>query len=628
MRSETMMDDPLILSLKTAAALSLVAVIFVSLNISAGILLPNAKMDLTERELHTLSEGAKNLIHQMERPVTLRLFFSKRQAAQYPALLAQGERTARMLRQMASLSNGKIKLQILDPEPFSEEEDRAIAYGMRGIASKDGALLYFGLYGANDRLGQEAIPFFSPAREDYQEYDMARLIEALGSAEKKTIGLATSLPFDTGAGGLPAAMEGRAKPFAIYQEMRERFDLTFLEQEFREIPKRVQILIIAHPKPLSEATLYAIDQFLMRGGRLLLFLDPWSELSLVSSQGRTLRGSRRQSDLKPLLQSWGILYSPKEVVADRGRAMQVAEGGDPRNPLAQYVLWLALEGESIAKDPITRDLDIIHLASAGRLKVSENYKGAFHPLLTSSKDSAILPPPSALKSAQPRDLLENFVPSGENHILAARFSGPFQSAFAKAPSDMKPNQEALPQAPLPDHIARTEKGEIIIFADADLFDDRFWVVREASPAGDILQPIADNAKIVMNAMDWLTGSETLIALRAREKARRPFLKMRDLQRQAEKRYLAQARALERQVAEIERNIREGARTADSSSAMRAALLRSRRALRETRRELRADREKLRARLLFLNIALAPSLVIAAALLAALWRRRQSRLPPP
>ena len=620
--------------LRAAADLLLIAVIVISLNISAGIFFRGARIDLTERNLYSLAEGAKRLISQMERKITIRLFFSKRLAASYPALFAQGERVADLLRQMAALSDGKIALEIIDPEPFSAEEDRAIAYGVRGIPTREGELLYFGLHGVSAFGGEERIPFFSPMREDYQQYDIARLIEALARPRKEALGLVTSLPFDTGAGGLPAAMEGRAKPFALYQEMRERFDLTFLEQDFRVVPDRLRVLMVAHPKPLSEATLYAIDQFVMRGGRLLLFLDPWSELSLVSSGGELLRGSRRQSDLKPLLESWGILYSPEEVVADRARAMRVAAGGDPRDPLADYVLWLALEGESIGRDAITSQLDRVHLASAGRLRAAPDYQGAVHPLLMSSADSAILPPPASLKSASPRALLESFAPQGERHILAARFSGSFKSAFAKPPPDPAEKPDALAEAPRPDPIARTAEGEIVIFADSDLFDDRFWVAREAFPTGEALRPIADNGKIVMNAIDWLMGSDALIALRARERARRPFLKMEELRQRAEERYRAEERALEKRVAEIEKAISDNARegegrldagrldAAAAASDMRAALLKSRRALRDVRGKLRADMENLANRLLFLNIALTPFLVLAAALLLTLWRRRR------
>jgi ABC-type uncharacterized transport system involved in gliding motility auxiliary subunit len=307
----------------TVAGIVLAVVLFVALNLFGGLSLRDAKLDLTEGRQFTLSEGTTSLLAKVEEPVTLRLYVSRALRDANPFLGSYADRVHDLLRTYADASNGRITVEHIDPEPFSTEEDRAVGFGLQAI-SADGTGAtngYFGIAGTNSTDDVDVIPVLSPERESFLEYDLTRMVYNLASPEKPVVALLSSLPL----GGDPAR---EYRPWAVLQELQQFFDVRTLGGEVTRVEDDVDALLLVHPQALSEATLYAIDQFVMRGGKVMAFLDPHSETQAATQQPGM--GADTFSTLDRLLPAWGIEFDPQRVVADPGLARQVVYPGGGR----------------------------------------------------------------------------------------------------------------------------------------------------------------------------------------------------------------------------------------------------------------------------------------------------------
>jgi gliding motility-associatede transport system auxiliary component len=629
------------------ATLVLLAIFFVAVNLFSNISFRTSRIDLTQSSLFTLSDGTRNLLLELEEPVTLRFFFSESLATDFPRIRTYAGRVRDVLEEMRSYSNGNLVLEVIDPEPFSEQEDRAMSLGLKGAPTTEGEVIYFGLAGTNLVDGIEAIPFFTDEREEYLEYDIARLVQNLTRPEKPILGIVTNLPLDTGAGGLMAAMRGESQSFMLYNELLDRFTLEFLEQDFDRVPNSVSVLMVAHPKPLDEQTLYAIDQFMLRGGRALVFLDPHSEVSLTSgANGQPVQGYTEASSLDRLMKSWGVDLDPTLVIGDRGNAQRVQAGFDARRQMSDYIVWMALGADDMNReDVVTANIDRLNLGTVGNLVPRADATTSFTPVMSSSDDAMLLDLEFVKTGPTPDALLRQFEATGERYVVAARVVGPLVSSFPDGAPEAPDREGGLPvsiEGPGP-HLERsTEDANIIIVADSEIFDDRFWVQTQSYLGERIARPIADNATFILNAVDNLMGSNDLISLRAREKSDRPFLVVDELRREAETNYLAQEEALQAKIAETESRLAslqtrapEGADPSEFLSESEAAEIRqfraelgqSRAALRDVQRNLRRGIEDLGSRVRFINVALMPLLIGALALVLAFFRskRRKARV---
>lgn len=631
-------------------ALALAVVLFVSLNIAASSFFRAARVDLTDKGLFTVSEGTREVLRNLKEPITLRFFFSNRIAADYAQIQAYGERVRDLLREYQAIAGAKLRVEEIDPEPFSEDEDRALALGITAAPTREGKTIYFGLVGANTIDGQEVLSYLSQDREQYLEYDLTSLIARLDAEKKPTLGLVTNLPLDTGPGGLMAAMQGRSQPYMIYEQITQSFDVEFLEQDFRSISSDIDALLIAHPKALAPHTLYAIDQFVMRGGRVLAFVDPISEISQTASEsGNPLAGSTFSSDLNPLLKAWGIDYDPNLVVADRLRAQRV-QYGRSGGQIIDYILWLGLQAADFdPSDIVTSALQVLNVGTAGVLKQAEGATTTFVPLMRSSSEAMTMPADEVRGQSDPPSLLARFLPTGERYVIAARVSGPVTSAYPDGPpKEETASEEGAPppeaQAPLPAHIPESAMpANIIVMADSDVFDDRFWVQVQQFLGQRMAVPIADNAAFVLNAAENLLGSSALISLRTRASSTRPFDVVDGLRRRAETRYLAEQQRLEAKLSETQARIDELQRTARPDGSNTGAVLTpeqeaeidrflmeraaTRGELRGVQRELTREIESLGTMLAIVNIALMPLVVAGIAIALAVLRgqRRRQRL---
>jgi ABC-type uncharacterized transport system involved in gliding motility auxiliary subunit len=386
---------------------------------------------------------------------------------------------------------------------------------------------------------------------------------------------------------------------------------------------------LAHPRPLSDIQAYAVDQFVMRGGRVIAFLDPQSEVSLTAGpNGEPLRGYSEQSDMPILMRQWGVQMLPDMIVADRKRAQRVAAGRDARRALTDYILWMGLGPEEMnGDDPVTGNIDRLNIGTVGALRPLDGASTSFTPLVTSSDAAGLMTRDYVLSAPTPDALQRRFAIGEVPYTIAARLAGPIVSAFDGPPEGKTEKGDRARQE---DHLDSTAAGNIIVFADSDFFDDRFWVSEQNYLGQRFGVPIADNGKFLLNAVENLMGSNDLISLRGREKAARPFTRIDDLRRAAEAEYLAEQQNLVARIeaaqAELDR-LEQGAQLAEADKAARAyraELLQARKALRRVQGDLRRDIEALEGRLTWANIVIMPLLMAALALLLA-WRQRRQRL---
>jgi ABC-type uncharacterized transport system involved in gliding motility auxiliary subunit len=640
-------------SRRTLALLSLASalVLFVSVNVIAGHVLRSARIDLTSGRIYTLSEGTARTIAEIQEPITLRYYFSRRLGDEIPSYGIYAQRVRETLEEYAARAKGKIDLQVIDPEPFSPDEDRAVALGLQGVPLEQGGeKVYFGLAATNSTDDQELIPFFQPERERFLEYDLTKMIHSIARPKKTVVGLVTALPME---GDFAAALQGQPlRPYAIVSQLRQLYELRTISTEFDKVEPDIDVLLIAHPQGLSDKTLYAIDQFVLGGGRALVFVDPHSETQQMHPNRYAPPGGPSDSNLEPLFKAWGVELEPKVVVGDRQAARKVNIGSSVSPMPLNYVAWLQLKDNALNHDDlVTGDLDQINMASAGVLKPVKDAKTSFVPLIQTSADAEEIPVDKVEGMPDVAGLLDDFKPTGERYTLAARISGPAQTAFPDGPPKPKEEQKSSEAPPAADAAKKDDPAKadetpqlkeakqpinVIVVADTDVLDDRFWAQTSDFFGQQVVVPTASNGDFVANALEVLAGGNDLISLRSRGTAARPFVVVDRIQRAAEAQNRANEKALEDKLKATEDKIKdiqqnkEGAvtLTAEQSQAIdnfRGEMLRTRQQLRVVQRALRQDIDHLKAELEFFDIAFIPILVgIVAVVLGAVRINRRKR----
>lgn len=611
------------------AAIVLAAVLFVGVNIAVDASITTARLDLTEAGRFTLSHGTRHIIAGLQEPITLKFFYSKKVAADYAETRAYADRVRDLLHEYAALSHGKIILEEVDPEAYTPAEDEATSDGLTAAPTDSGDAVYFGLAGTNRIDGKEVIPYFTPDREAYLEYDLSSLIYRLATPKKPKLAIVTSLPLDTGIGGLQAVMQGTSQPFAAYQELAQTYDTTMLGANFTAIPEGTDVLMIVQPGELSDQQTYAIDQFVLKGGRALVFVDPYSELAASANSGEPYSTPPQTSSSLPrLFQAWGLGFYANKVIGDLTLAqrVQTSQSGEP----ARYPVWLHLDHERFdARDPITANLQVLNLASAGALFPRKDATTHFATLVVSSGQASLLDVSQMQMNARPEDLMDAITPAGKPFAIAARVSGPAKTAFPDGPPGGIGGAEIKSAANI----------DVVVMADTDIFDNRFWVRIGTLYGKQVAAPFADNGAFVMNAVENLMGSSDLISLRTRATDDRPFTVVRALQAQAESQYQQEAQALQQRLTDAQQrlhDLQQGQGAKGDNVALtpqqqgeierfKRELIQTREQLREVQHNLRKDIDLLGEFLAFVNIAFVPLLVAGFALvLAALRRRRRAR----
>jgi ABC-type uncharacterized transport system involved in gliding motility auxiliary subunit len=623
----------------SAAALGLAALLFIALNVFSQAVLHNARLDLTADRLYTLSPGTRNILAGLKEPVTLRLFFSERLTAAAPSLRTYAQRVRELLEAYANQAGGMIRLEVIDPEPFSDAEDRAVQAGIQGAAldQTSGQSAYFGLVGTNSTDHQEVIPFFQQERERFLEYDLTKLVYTLTDPKKPVVGVLSDMDLTYGPGGVMAAMRGDTGGYAFLRQLRQLFDVRILKTDLQAIEKDISVLLIARPQKLTESALYAVDQYLLGGGKALVLVDPWVESvsDAPGPGGMPAAPVPHAATLPKLFAAWGLELDEQSFVADPKLAIRVTSGEGGRRRALPYPAWLALTASEMSRDDVvSADLTGLNLASAGALRKAKDSPLTLTPLLLSSPQAQMLPVAKLAGPPEPEAMLAGLPPTGgEARILAARVSGTLRTAFPDGPPGTKAEGEK------PVHLTKsTGPVNLIVVADTDLLEDRFWAQEQNFLGQRIVVPFAGNADLVANALDNLSGSGDLIGLRGRSGSARPFLAVEELRRSASQQFLAREQALRKKLEQTEKQIQDlQSKTKAGSSALlsaeeqsaverfRAEVLQTRKELREVQRNLNRDIDRLEASLKGINIGLMPLLVAGYAIGIAGWRVRRRRL---
>jgi ABC-type uncharacterized transport system involved in gliding motility auxiliary subunit len=603
--------------------LVLAGVLFVSLNTFSALSLSGKQLDLTASRQYTLSDGTTKLLARLPEPVTLRLYVSKTVRDTNPFLASYAARVRDLLETYAQRSDGKLQVDYIDPEPFSQAEDRAVGFGLQAITLDNGGTTgYFGIAGTNSTDDVDTIPVLSPDREKFLEYDLTRLVYNLANPEKPQVAMISGLPLN----GDPAS---QYHPWQIYTELGQFYDIHWMDGDIASFGKDIKLLVVVFPQKLPEKTLYAIDQFVLGGGKAMIFVDPQSEAAAMRQQQQQMPGPMA-SDLEPLLEAWGVQMVQGKVVGDPQYARQVQFPSGGQTQIVDYLPWLSLDRTAFADDPAVAQLNRINVETAGILEPLKGATTTFTPLIHSSAQAQEIPVDKVAMYPDPPALLRGFKPGGKELVMAARITGPAKSAFAgDLPKGVEAGKDRLTQS----------KGPIAVevVADTDMLDDRSWLASQAAFGQDAQIPVADNASFVANSLDYLNGSEVLAGLRGRQVTMRPFTRIVAIHRRAQEAYQAKEQDLMQKLGTLQDKLSKlqvgGEATAASIvsadqqkeiDGFKSQLLDTREQLRQVQHALQQDIESLRSRVRFLDIAAVPILVAIFAIGLALVRRFRYR----
>ncbi|MBL9150446.1 MAG: Gldg family protein [Phycisphaerae bacterium] len=621
-------------------AIVAVAAGLVALNTVLAFTLRSARLDLTQERLYTLSPGVKELVRNLDENVRVHLYWSESVATDLPQYRTLAERVYEFLDELAAASGGKVVLRRVDPKPFSEEEDAARAAGL-AVQPVDGTgkslTLGVVIEGPTDKV--EVIPTIGPEDESLLEYEIARRIVSVARGSKPVVAVLSSIPetppFD------PRNPAARGGPPLIIEQLRALFDVRYVDLPADVppiLPEGTSALILVQPRDWSEATLRTIDAWAVAGKPILALVDPWCETdpSVRANAGGAPAGTT--FNLGALLASWGIELAGDAgvnggapvplVVGDETFATRVQARSQAGTAMQlAYLPWLSLTKGSLVKDdPIAGSLNAINIMSAGSIRKTPSATTTVSPILVSTERSELIPTMKLGLFGQPDQLLKDFKPSGQKQWLAVRVSGPITSAF-----------------PAADGAPASGNANIVVIADADFLQNDTWV-QEQRIGGQTVgySAFADNAGLVVNAVETLAGNRTLADLRSRGEYRRPFDKVEEIRRTAEANYLLEEERLQREIEETQRRIsqlqrdRGGGTNALVLSPEQQAELRkleasvadARKKLRAVQHTLREDVDRLGRRVMLANVVLWPLIVAGIALVWVVGRYQRQRPAAP
>ena len=647
-------------------------------SITAGLVLSVAmisfmpsslRIDLTEDRLYSLSDGTRNIVSNLDQQLEVMFFYSDSATEDIPQIRSFATRVQELLREIVMASNSNLRLSVIDPEPFSEDEDLATQFGIQPVpVTQGGEEIYFGLVvtnGSGDNMPfnmqvSETIPLIRPDQEEFLEYEVIKLVAKVNNPDLPVVGLITQLDID---GGFDPVRGQATAPWMVMEYIRQlyevrRVDIAGIDAN-NHIDDEVDILMVVHPQDLSEEILYQIDQYIMRGGAIMLFLDPNADSMVTQSPQGTLIPAGMRSELPRLLEAWGIAFENDKVLADNELALRVVMG-QSRRP-SPHLGMLGVQRNYLAQnDIITNGLETINFSSAGAIAQLEETSTIFEPLIESSTDAMLMDAALLENVADPSVLFDEFVSSQQSYVVAARVSGLLDSAFpegrpivseegeeSESQSEITSNSLASEDTVVEQEVVGSEEAEeeiaeaveeevievrehisgsgtianIVVFADTDFLSDRMWVQVAQFLGRRIPQPFANNGDLIINALDNLSGSADLVSIRSRGRYSRPFTRVLDLQREADDRLRTEEADLLSRLAETEASLADlnqvedgepiGQITPEIQSEIdrfNGEMLETRRRLRDVQYQLTEDIERLGANLKAIDTALIPILL--------------------
>ena len=605
---------------------------FLSFNILNKNFFKNMRFDLTKSNVYTLSSGTKSILHSIKEPLNFKLFYTKQIGDTNPVYQNYYNKVKELLEQYVLLSNNKIQLKIYNPEPFSNEEDQALEHGMQGVEILQGVYGYFGLVASNSTDDEEKIIFFDSNRESFLEYDLSKIVSNLANPNRRVIGLYTNLPVLGTFNPLAKSRDAASiPPWIVYNRIKEFFEVKRIHEKTRKISDDLELIMIIHPQEVPERILYMFDQFVLRGGKLLIFLDPNAEVERfrTEQQQSTSVSKNNSSTLKELLDRWGVELVEDKVVGDLLSARRVSIGTDAQPSVTDYIAWLDIKSEYIdSSHQATSKVKNLTFATAGILKHNNRNSIEFKKLVWSTKQSMQIDVEEVRSSPDPTTLLRNFVPSNEELVLAAEINGNFVSNFPDGPP--KTDRDNFKKE---NHLQNSVKpSSLIIVSDVDMLYDEYWIRFTESGAA----PISNNADFAINLLEYLNGTEDLIGLRGKGTSLATFTRVERIQKEAEQKYRSKEQELLDKLNDYQQKLKkiesgkgneEGKDiiSEDETSEIekfRSEMVRVRTELRQVQNALRVNIEKLDSQLKFFNIFLVPILLVILSIILSLIRRKK------
>ena len=599
---------------------------------SSVVILANLPLrcDMTAENLYTLSKGSKAVLGQLTEDVTLKYYVSSSSAEMPMALKTYAQQVGNLLKEYERAGGGRLVVEEYDPKPDSDAEEWAQRYGVEPQTGGNpfGQGIYFGVVAVcGDR--EETLGVLSPRTESTLEYDLTRLVTRVAWPERPVVGVMTSLPDVLGGQMNPMMMQMGQRPpqgWAAFSELAKDYDVRAVEPDSDKIDDDIKTLVVLHAKNLSDKALYAIDQFVLRGGKLVACVDPFSIKDMQSSRSQQnpmmgQMGGDGPSTLGKLFDAWGVKFEEGKISCDLEAATKLnnGQGGVESNPA-----FLSLGTANMDKgDLIVSDLTNVMFPFAGAFTFEKKDMDiAFAPVITTSKDNSC----STDKMSMQYGGMKDMVPDGKERILAARLSGTFKTAFPKGPDGTNDVSKALAEG----------KGNVLLFADSDFLADDFCVRMMRTPFGSIPQLINENLTLFSNAMEQFAGREELIGVRSRGASDRPFTVVNELEAEATKKWQAKEAEFQEELQQTQQRLsalqkekKGGERfilskeQQDEIVKLRKSQAETRKQLKNVRKELTADIDSLGLRLKVVNIALVPVLVVLFGLLRGFLRRKHA-----
>jgi ABC-type uncharacterized transport system involved in gliding motility auxiliary subunit len=587
------------------------------------------RADLTDGKLYTLSDGTKKILQRLDAPVKLRLYLSQGESVPVQ-LRSYAQRVEDLVREFKSAAGSNLVIEKYNPLPDSEEEDAATLDGMEPQQLMSGEQFYLGL--AVNRLERkQTIPTLNPARERLLEYDLARAIARVGIAEQPTIGLMSALPV-LGEKFNPFTRQS-SEPWVLANELKRDFNVRTVNMTATSIDQDLKVLLLIHPREISEATEYALDQFVLRGGKLIVFVDPFAYFDQQPSPMPGVGGGGTSSTLPRLFKAWGVTMNPGKVIAD---VVYASGSGNRYTPTVLTLNRTAFNRD----DVVTSQIETLLYAFGGAFSVKPAPGLKMTELVKSSPNSMLVD--NVVASVSGDAATKGFKPDEVSRPLAMRLSGKFATAFPEgrpksdspAAKDAKPKPEPAPEPALKE---TARDNSVLLVADVDMLQDGAAVDIQEVFGRRIVVPSNGNLAFAQSMVEQLASGDELISLRSRASAFRPLTVVRQMEADAQKEYFGKIQSIETELQKTTEKLQD-LQKARGGAAKNAQILtpqqqeeierfrkrvaETRKELKDLRKNLRQDAERLVLWTKIANIALMPLLVALAGLAVALVRRRR------
>ncbi len=624
----------------TLGSVVLLLICLVAVNVMASFI--PLRFDLTEERLYTISDGSRKILESLQEPVRINFYYSRNNAELPPNFKTYAQRVQELLEEYAAISNGQLILEISDPKPDTEEEEWAQKYGIKSITLPSGNTVYFGA--VVSMLDQEMLlPYFDQRRQEFLEYDITQAIQKVSSTSTSKVGLLSALNLQGGRSRIPG--QPPLQKWVFQSELEKSVSVENLPLSTEEIPDDISLLIVLHPRGFSPRLQYALDQYVLRGGRLVVLLDPNARADMTSPENQFGQQPQLASDLPDLLKTWGVEYDSTKVVGDRLHSTQVNTG----QGVMSFPMWMTFRTQSLDQEhPITAQLENLLFVEAGSLKKAAESQTDFTALLSLSEQSGLIDA-FRLRFSAPDQLSRDMKVDKSAKAVMAITAGNFSSAFpnGQPAKEIKDTQaqaaadESEAETPLKHtHLNESaDRNSILLFSDVDFLSDQFSVQKLNFLGQSIIQPTNDNLNLMLNAAEHLSGNEALMSIRSRGRFSRPFTRILAMQKQSQLLHQTEERQLLSQLDEVQQRLNSLLESAGKQGQKEVILppevqeeiqqfreeeRQARRKLRDVRKILRQDIERLGQGLLLLNMLLVPLIIGIIGVFVYRYRTRQRR----